>query len=622
MVRIANELAEINRPQTMRVGSLDDLADLPRWVAWREEERERQDGSKYRTKIPYDPNRLNEQARIPTDPATWATRAQAERRWRKLDDGQCRGGIGIVLGDLGNGYYLLGVDLDHCLKRNREGIDVEPFINKIIDRFNTYAEVSPSGKGIKLFFLVAERNLEAVQHLLGYDHDHKPKTRKSFTAGQHLEIALDRARYYAVTDELVEGPETFRVVPVEDIRWFIAEAGPRFQQRHRQPGDERNPIRDESGSGFGYRYFASCKALHKTFVQAWNAILLDKGKAGDWARRVDNRQLQRAWDKARPFLSPDFVKPKSVPLSPTVTARELADMDFPPLKYIVPGVVAEGVTLFAGKPKVGKSWMMLQIAQAVANGGDTLGGIHCEQGAVLYCALEDNLRRLQSRMEKMRIANWSKHLHFRCDLPRLDEGGLDFIREWITTVKRPRLITLDTFQRVRSRSDNKESQYNADYEALLDLHALASEFGIAIVVVHHQRKLDADDPYDTVSGTFGLTAAADTIMLLRRDNSGTTILQARGRDVREIEKAVTFERTTGRWKIAGEAEEVRQSRQRLAVASAMRALGRPAKLNEIAGEAQLRPANVSKLLNKMARDGVIYRHDYGKYGLRAPRLRE
>ena len=83
---------------------------------------------------------------------------------------------------------------------------------------------------------------------------------------------------------------------------------------------------------------------------------------------------------------------------------------FEPIKYVVPGVIVEGLTLFAGKPKIGKSWLLLHAAIAVARGGFTLGDIHCDEGDVLYCALEDNLRRLKSRMAKLlgldnRLAN-------------------------------------------------------------------------------------------------------------------------------------------------------------------------------------------------------------------------
>jgi phage/plasmid primase-like uncharacterized protein len=279
----------------------------------------------------------------------------------------------------------------------------------------------------------------------------------------------------------------------------------------------------------------------------------------------------------------------------TFTARELSQMIFPPLKYIVPDLIAEGLTIFAGKPKIGKSWLLLGVANAVADGTLALGRIRCEQGSVLYCALEDNRRRLQDRQEKLQLGDWSEHLHFRCDL-----------------------VIIDTFKRVRSRTGTRETQYDTDYESMEDLHALAQRYNVAIVVVHHQRKMDADDPYDTVSGTLGLTAAADTIMILHTDPNGTLVLRAKGRDVLEIEKAMTFAKDTGRWKIAGEVSEVRLTQERARVTQAMTAIGQPAKPSEIAAEAQMKTANVNKLLAKMARDRLVYRHAYGEYGLEEP----
>ena len=93
---------------------------------------------------------------------------------------------------------------------------------------------------------------------------------------------------------------------------------------------------------------------------------------------------------------PRFVTPRN-----SYTAPELQAADFPPIKFVVPGYVVEGLTLVAGKPKFGKSWLLLHAAVAVSRGGYTLGDIHCIEGDVLYCALEDNPRRLKRRMKKL-----------------------------------------------------------------------------------------------------------------------------------------------------------------------------------------------------------------------------
>jgi RecA-family ATPase len=218
-------------------------------------------------------------------------------------------------------------------------------------------------------------------------------------------------------------------------------------------------------------------------------------------------------------------------------------LTFNPIKYVVPCVIVEGLTLLAGKPKLGKSWLLLHMAIAVARGGFTLGDIHCAEGDVLYLALEDNLRRLQARMTKLLgLQQWPSRLQFLCEMPRLAEGGLAKIKEWIAGAEHPRLVIIDTLAMVRMPNRKDQSTYDADYAAVKELRKLANEAGIAIVLVHHLRKADADDAFDTVSGTLGLTGAPDTILVLKRDTAGNIILHGRGRDLVEIEKAVTFNR--------------------------------------------------------------------------------
>lgn len=112
-----------------------------------------------------------------------------------------------------------------------------------------------------------------------------------------------------------------------------------------------------------------------------------------WRDRFDD--IPRLVDSASGFRDP---QQQTQPQSNPHGMEELQGMTFNPIKYVVPGVIVEGLTIFAGKPKFGKSWLLLHAAAAVARGGFTLGNIHCKEGDVLYCALEDNQRRLQGRM--------------------------------------------------------------------------------------------------------------------------------------------------------------------------------------------------------------------------------
>jgi hypothetical protein len=227
-----------------------------------------------------------------------------------------------------------------------------------------------------------------------------------------------------------------------------------------------------------------------------------------------------------------------------------------------------------------------------------------------------SLRRLKSRLQKLIGEQpWPKRLMFWCEMPRLTEGGLDMIKNWIRNVEHPRLMIIDTLAMVRTPKKKEQTQYDADYAAVLELRTLANEHGIAVVVVHHLRKMDADDAFDTISGTLGLSGAPDTVLILKRDHSGTVVLHGRGRDLTEIEKAVTFNRETCVWTIAGDLSEVRGSAERKAVVAAMQEIGDAASARDIAAYTRLKTVNVHKMLQRMVGEGTVERPKRGKYAL-------
>jgi RecA-family ATPase len=296
-------------------------------------------------------------------------------------------------------------------------------------------------------------------------------------------------------------------------------------------------------------------------------------------------------------------------------AADLQNEVFPPIKFVVPGYVAEGVTLFAGKPKIGKSWLLLHACWAVATGGVTLGNIQVEQGDVIYAALEDNPRRMQSRMERLfGKGPWPRALEFVYRMKKLKDGGVAELRGWIEAKKNPKLVVIDTLAMVKTPTAKGQSYYEADYDSVVELRRLAAEFGIAIVVVHHQRKAEADDLFDTVSGTLGLTGAVDTVLIIDRTSNGT-ILAARGRDIEEISQAVEFDDCA--WRVVGNADFVRVSNERKQVLEVMEeAKGEPMSAHQIAQAIGGKANSVTRLLRKMMKEGMVTKSGgYGKYVL-------
>jgi hypothetical protein len=322
--------------------------------------------------------------------------------------------------------------------------------------------------------------------------------------------------------------------------------------------------------------------------------------------------LNRAKPKA-----PQSAAPPAAVVPALQNAAALLAKTFAPVRYVIPGYIAEGCSLLAGKPKIGKSWFVLDAALAVAGGnGGIMFGQRAEQGNVLYLALEDNERRLKSRIRKVLGPFEAGPERFTCatEWSRADTGGLDAIEAWIKSVPKATLIIVDVLARFRPMSVGRNTAaYDADYAAISGLQGLASKYGVAVVIVHHLRKTAADnDPFDKVSGTLGLSGAADTILIIDRDAQGTT-LYGRGRDIEEIETAVVFEKSSCRWRVMGAAHEVRQSNARKTIVEVLRGSSAALSPADVTAATGMKSGNVRFLLRKMVEDGMVMKADRGKY---------
>ena len=328
----------------------------------------------------------------------------------------------------------------------------------------------------------------------------------------------------------------------------------------------------------------------------------------------DGGDARRAGDSAKPFEQKANGKDGGW-RSHTVSAAQLRTMAFPPISYVVPGFIPEGLCLLAGKPKIGKSWLALDIALGVAAGRDVLGGIKSAVGDVLYCALEDTNRRLQRRITKLVSpfsGEWPERLTLATRWRKLDDGGVDDISEWCCSVPEPRLVILDTLAGVRPERQQRDTPYDGDYRALLDVHKLANERGFAVMALHHTRKMEAEDPLDTISGTLGLVGCADTALVLARTPQGTT-LYVRGRDVEESEHAISFDPETCRWSVVGEAVEVRRSETCQAILAVLAGAGNLMSPDEIALATNIKRNTVHQRLPAMLKDGEVVQVSRAKY---------
>ena len=296
------------------------------------------------------------------------------------------------------------------------------------------------------------------------------------------------------------------------------------------------------------------------------------------------------------------------------TAANLQHQVFPEIQYIVPGIIPEGLSMLVGRPKVGKSWMALDVGIAIALGRPCLGERVPQEGDVLYCALEDNPRRLQARITRVLGAykeEWPKRLTLTTRWLRLDKGGVRDIADWIKSVPQPRLVILDTLASVKPIRTT--SGYAEDYESLTHLHQLANDVGVAILVLHHQRKSEAEDPLDTISGTLGLAGCVDTPIILSGSSQGMT-LYVRGRDIEEAEHAIAFDKETCRWTIKGDAAEVHRSDTRNKILEVLKGV-KPKTMgpSDIAAAAGLKDSVVKVQLGRMLAANEVIKTRHGEY---------
>lgn len=298
----------------------------------------------------------------------------------------------------------------------------------------------------------------------------------------------------------------------------------------------------------------------------------------------------------------------------TFTAAELMATVLPPPKWAVPDLIPEGVILLAGKPKLGKSWLALGLGVAVSTGGVALGTKSVRRGDVLYLALEDNQRRLQTRLGLLLAGGRApEKLHMALGWPRLDGGGAEKLADWLEEHPDARLVVVDTLKKIRPRTSANRSLYEMDYEALEPLLPIAAEYGVGIVVVHHTRKADADDPLDTISGSTGLTGGVDGTMVLKRERGrADAYLHIAGRDIEEdTELALKWDPETVGWRIVGDAEEYRLSEERAEIVRVLEERDEPMTPTEVADVLDKKTNTVKQRMWRMGKDGQLDKSDGG-----------
>lgn len=551
----------------MTTPALDELRTLPQWVAFRLIPSQKRPGKT--DKIPVNPH--NGKNASVTNPETWGTYDQAIDRACSDE----LGGVGFVF--TSSDPYI-GIDLDGCI----EGGELEPWALAIIERLASYTETSPSGTGVHIItrgelpaggnrkgqielyatgrfltwtgkvydaFSVIEERSTAIRALHGELFPSIPVTPAPvIVAGQTDNELVTRAmaaRDGASFSQLWHGDVTGYVSPSEadlalanKLAFWAGPDPERIDALFRQSGLYR-PKWDQKHGGATYGRITIDKALASR-VDFYGGRLPAAAPPAVNGNGNGNGHHAPAW------LLPDRKRIWTTP--------ELLSTDFPEPKWAVPGIVPVGLTYLAGRPKLGKSWLALQMAIAVGSGGRVFDE-PIARGKVLYLALEDSERRIKERAQKQGIVA-TADITWATEWASLTDGGADTLLAALQAGAYS-FVVIDTLSRFAGRED--QQNLAAMTMALGSLQRMAMNLEVAVLMVDHHRKpggLGAD-VIDDVMGSTGKAAVADAILgLYKQQGRAGAQLAITGRDLEERTLGLQFDPVTWCWQCLGDAGDV------------------------------------------------------------------
>lgn len=536
-----------------------------------------------------------------TDPQTWAEFQEAHA-WYQIGDAR---GIGYEITPADG---LVAVDFDHCL--DTAGNLLPPF-DEWIKALPGYWELSQSGTGLHGF----------VRGTLPAGCSNKRRIDPQNADEREVELYVQE-RYIALTGALW-GPQTTladapsaqpgidAILEQMHMRPEDAAAGAALPDVPDRPEEEitaiikaalaKSPdfytlwnwterpgkLGNESKDDIAF----VCSAWKATEYELSAGDLMHGLDASPWAQTKTNSPEKDHWDKwfacgarkdgayRKNTALRAYQRAKqdeaakiegftslaaNLPAGGVFTAAELDKMNLPPVQWAVPGLLPAGLSFLVAAPKMGKSWMALDLCLAVAAGGEWLGR-KVNQGPTLYLDLEDSANRAQARMRTLLdgFTAAPETCTFRLLAPILGPDLFKILDEWIAANPGAKVVCIDTFQKIKPATGKNETSYSADYRICAPLQSWAQQHNICVLLIHHTRKgTGSADIFEGINGSQGLMGSADAVLLLTKGEgrfAEEATLSVTGRDVGMDQYAARFNKATCRWELLGTVEE--QARQ-------------------------------------------------------------
>ena len=242
---------------------------------------------------------------------------------------------------------------------------------------------------------------------------------------------------------------------------------------------------------------------------------------------------------------------------PAISGTALMDLDFPPTEQIVKGLITKGLSILSGAPKVGKSWLAMDLCLHVAK-GEPFWGMEVSQGTAWYLSLEDTNERAQRRLACLAAEEGLDNIYITTKEHKpgtMADGLPNTIDKFMRKHPDTKLIVIDTMQMAKGTS--KDATYNSDYTDTGAFKDIADKHKVALLLIHHLRKQGDPNPFNRISGSTGTSGAADSLFVLDKPEHGGTRakLCCTGREIDERELILRFDKNSLTWEKVGDSAD-------------------------------------------------------------------
>jgi len=335
---------------------------------------------------------------------------------------------------------------------------------------------------------------------------------------------------------------------------------------------------------------------------------------------IDNMSDDFCQVEALPEQKEEKKKEKNwLPLE-DISLKDFLEKKYEPIKFLVEDILPEGLSIISGSPKIGKTFLALNLGLSIATGSKTLGHLRTEKVGVAYFAIDEKDQYIQEKINCIREFQEKNVIpdNFRLmfKMNRLSEGGYEQITDYIDRHPDLKLIVIDTLGRVRKPS-GRGNAYEIDVEAIGQLQDICKEKNVSILLLHHNKKGKSEDFIENLSGSMGLSGTVDTILCLERARGETEgTLKVTGRLIRdEKDLSVKFNKDLLSWEILGDAELYKQSKERRELIDIFLKEEYPISNKELSELSGRNYSTIKGLTWRMEKDGLLLKVKNGCYTL-------